>query len=294
MKQLPDGYTYQYPFDEFGDVDPDIGEAASLLAKKNDLGITSDRELAGVLLLEGKVVGATWTSTDDESYSFDVLVDSARQGKGLGDYLLDQVVEIPDETLDIYPDIKLDVYVINNVMQKMLQKRGFEVTETVPHGVLMQENEILKRAVAQGFDVTKVWYHATDHQFEVFDIDKSADTCLWLAESQKDLLAGEHAAAGLSYIVPVFIHTDKLVGWDDYDKYTLDQLIAQNKDGALLDDAVMYLHPEKARSIHDDFLTKNKTKSMIINPELQINAFEKTNNQSPDTPSLPAGRRLKR
>jgi hypothetical protein len=132
----------------------------------------------------------------------------------------------------------------------------------------------LKRAAEQGFDISKVYYHATNARFNHFDITKSADTCIWMTDDIDTLLNGEQAATGTEYILAVYIQSDKLVGWDDYEKYTLDELIAQDKDGALLGDTVMLLHPTKMRSTDDDFLVDNIDKSIIINPRLNIDPFK--------------------
>jgi hypothetical protein len=144
------------------------------------------------------------------------------------------------------------------------------------------DESAIKRAKDQGFDVTKVWYHSTGKRFDSFDLNKTADGCVWLAEDKASLISGEHAASGTDYIIPFFIHSNDLVGWDEYDKYLVEQLIEQGSNGALLDDAIMYFHPEKMRCIYDDFLDKNKNKSIIINHKLNKDVFERIESPSPE------------
>lgn len=270
---LPPDYRYEQPFDEDGEINPEWDDAARVLAKACDLGITSDRELAGVLLYKGKIAGATWTSADDTTYSFDVALLPNHRGKGLGGYLLDQVIEIPGELTDCYPDIQHSIYVVNPQMEAMLTSRGFEVAETVHGGSVMIENPRLRRAVQQGFDVSAPWYHATAAKFSAFDLDRTADGCIWLTNNLNGLKNGEYAATGATYILPVFVKQVPLANEDEYDRYMADELRQQGKHGALLDDCLMLFDPKDIRSVADDFSPQMANKAYLIAPEKLDQAF---------------------
>jgi GNAT superfamily N-acetyltransferase len=124
--------TIESPFDEFGEPDYDAEDAVREIAKQRDLGITSDRELATVARdANGNVIGGAFTSYDNNTgeYTFDVVVSEDAEGKGVGSKLLDAVKDLPGDLQDMNPDAKVKVDVVNPNMQKMLEKRGFVVTE---------------------------------------------------------------------------------------------------------------------------------------------------------------------
>lgn len=270
---LPPGYSYENQFDEDGNINPEWDDAARVLAKACDLGITSDRELAGVLLYKGKVAGATWTAADEVSYSFDVALLPNHRGKGIGGYLLDQVLDIPDELTECYENIKHEIYVVNPQMEAMLKARGFEISEVVQGGSVMIENPRLRRAAKQGFDVSTIWYHATAAKFAQFDLDRTADGCIWLSNNLDGLKNGEYAATGSTYILPVFVRNVPLANEDEYDRYMGDELRQQGKHGALLDDCMMLFDPKDIRSVADDFSPKMANQAYLIAPQKLDQAF---------------------
>jgi len=133
--------TIEGAYDEYGDIDYEAASEVDAIAKKRDLGITSDREIASIARdSEGNIIGGAYTSYDNTSgeYTFDVVVDERFDGKGVGSKLLNEVIEIPFEIQDMNPDAKVVVDVVNPQMQSMLEARGFEVIEkTGPNRVKM-------------------------------------------------------------------------------------------------------------------------------------------------------------
>ena len=133
--------TIEGAYDEYGDIDYESASEVDAIAKKRDLGITSDREIASIARdSEGNIIGGAYTSYDNTSgeYTFDVVVDEMFDGKGVGSKLLNEVIEIPFDIEDMNPDAKVVVDVVNPQMQSMLEARGFEVIEkTGPSRVKM-------------------------------------------------------------------------------------------------------------------------------------------------------------
>lgn len=110
-------------------------EGAAALARKVDMGITRDRELHSTVSdSKGDVVGAAWRSFDGEEYAFDVAIDPAYQGKGLGSKLTDDMIGAFDEYQMLGPDAVMRLHVTSPKMEEMLKRRGFTVLESFARG----------------------------------------------------------------------------------------------------------------------------------------------------------------
>ena len=98
--------------DDMGDIDYEAEEKVREIAKKRNLGITSDREIAFIARdKDGKVIGGAYTSYDNSTgeYTFDVVVDESVEGKGVGSRLLDEVKDLPLEIEDMNPDATVEL-----------------------------------------------------------------------------------------------------------------------------------------------------------------------------------------
>ena len=81
-------------------------------------------------------------------------------------------------------------------------------------------------------------YHQTDNKFDKFDTNKTADGTIWFSDDKNELLRPNSAAAasaGNKHIIEADVRLKKLAGWDEIDKYSIDELIQQGYDGAILD-----------------------------------------------------------
>lgn len=94
-----------------------------------------------------------------------------------------------------------------------------------------------------------VVYHGTSHSFNVFDSDKTMDSAFWFTTNKKAIESGEVGASGHGKIMPVYLSVKKLAGWDEYDKYTFDQLIQMGFDGIKLDDNYVVFSPSQIKSV---------------------------------------------
>ncbi len=81
-----------------------------------------------------------------------------------------------------------------------------------------------------------VAYHSTNDAFDAFDTNKTMDGAFWFTSNKSAALAAEVGASGCKYIMPVYLRIQKIAGWDEYDRLTFDELIAQGFDGVKLDD----------------------------------------------------------
>jgi len=103
------------------------------LGQREGVTILSDKELlAGYIDAdEGMVVGAVFNSisqTEDEdgndysAYSFDTVVDHRYQGQGLGTNLIAYAMDEFNQAQDCYPDLKLELDVINPGIISFLER----------------------------------------------------------------------------------------------------------------------------------------------------------------------------
>ena len=139
-KKMPNNVTISDAIDEEGEIDYDAEEKVKKIAKDRGIGITRDREISFVARDENNnVIGGAFTSYDGNKYTFDIVIDKEYDGKGVGSELLNKVVNIPYDILEQNPDATIEIDVVSPVMQEMLKKRGFEVTQQISEGrVIMQ------------------------------------------------------------------------------------------------------------------------------------------------------------
>jgi GNAT superfamily N-acetyltransferase len=141
--KLPLRYKNKPIYDEdMDEIDYELSDKAHSLAKKENLGITSDRELSIIIVdLIDNVVAASWISWDGENYEFDVVVDKEHQGNKLGSALIDAHIDIPYDYIDENPDATMVLHIVNDKMKKALEKRNFVVKEGLTKdSCLMEKN----------------------------------------------------------------------------------------------------------------------------------------------------------
>jgi GNAT superfamily N-acetyltransferase len=123
---LPTGYR-TYTFSD----DPQPGDEARetkarALAKKVGIGILRGKNLRIVVQKGSKVVGALFDELSG-SYSFDLVVDPAVQGTGIGRWLVNEADQLAREYEGMgYASV---IEAVNPLAQAMLVRRGFTVTD---------------------------------------------------------------------------------------------------------------------------------------------------------------------
>lgn len=126
--------TIQSVYDEYGDIDPTLGEAAERIAKERDLGITRDRELQYVAMIDDQVVGAAWTAFDGENYEFDVAVARGFDRNGIGKELVESVIAERDFACEGIDDTTMLIPVTSPGMCRLLEGQGFIITDVPAKG----------------------------------------------------------------------------------------------------------------------------------------------------------------
>ena len=109
-----------------------------------------------------------------------------------------------------------------------------------------------------------VVYHGTKEAFEVFDQEKTMDGAFWFTENRQGLEAGEVGAAGAGVVMPVYLSCQKLAGWDEYERLTYDQIMAEGFDGLKLDEDFIVFDPEKIRLVAQAGLVREPSPEPVL------------------------------
>tara|TARA_E500000081_G_C5900473_1_gene247512 strand:+ start:97 stop:570 length:474 start_codon:yes stop_codon:yes gene_type:complete len=120
-------------------------EQAYNLAKEENIGITRDREVVNVVLDNNdNVIATTFDAWDFETFEFDVVVSKKEQGKKIGTQLTDLAIERFEDYKLMNEDAIIKLFVVNDNMKKILEKRNFEVTQKMQDSYIMSpKNEII-------------------------------------------------------------------------------------------------------------------------------------------------------
>ena len=81
-------------------------------------------------------------------------------------------------------------------------------------------------------------FHQTSEQFDEFDLSKGADGTAWFTGDKKnfaDPASSASAASGKGRVLEREVELKKVAGFDELDKYSIDELRQQGYDGAILD-----------------------------------------------------------
>lgn len=79
-------------------------------------------------------------------------------------------------------------------------------------------------------------YHGSNVPIKKFDRNFSAQGVFWFSEDKDKIKRGESGAVSTKYIITAEITVNKTAGWEEYDKYFLQQLIQQGYDSIHLDE----------------------------------------------------------
>lgn len=135
---LPYSDEYNEDFELYGIDEYDAYNKALEIAKNGGISILSDKRLSGILLDNKllKVIGAIWVSDDNDTFSFDIAIDTAYQNMGLSDILIkDAIREYQSQKYmydDMGEDFKMEVDVVNPKLAQILKnKYGFYVVDEI-------------------------------------------------------------------------------------------------------------------------------------------------------------------
>lgn len=82
----------------------------------------------------------------------------------------------------------------------------------------------------------RIVYHATNNDFKKFNIKLSTMGNIWFTTNKSAAEKNEVGASGNSYIKEMFVSLKNPAGWEEYEKYSLEELQNLGYDGAILYD----------------------------------------------------------
>jgi len=91
-----------------------------------------------------------------------------------------------------------------------------------------------------------VAYHGSSVPIRRFDPKFWApEGGFWFSEDKDAILRGESGAASTNYLMTVRLRVNKIAGWDEYDRYLIDQLLSMGYDSIKLDDNWIVFDPDR-------------------------------------------------
>lgn len=95
-------------------------------------------------------------------------------------------------------------------------------------------------------------FHQTAEDFDEFDLSKSADGTAWFTSDKSnfsDPSSSASAASGKARILERDVDLKKVAGYDELDKYGIDELRQQGYDGAVLDGDIQVFNPKAIKQV---------------------------------------------
>jgi hypothetical protein len=146
---LPYSDDYNEELEDYNIDEYDVEPQALNIAKQNNLNILKDKNLKGFLFdtTTNKIVGALWTSDDNNSFSFDIAIDKQYQGLKLSHLLIKNAIEEYNTQSDYGNfNLPMKVDVINPMLANILKtKYNFRVVKRISNDrVIMALKKKLK------------------------------------------------------------------------------------------------------------------------------------------------------
>jgi len=93
-------------------------------------------------------------------------------------------------------------------------------------------------------------YHGSNVPIRRFDPKFWApEGGFWFSEDKDKILHGESGAVSTAYLMKVLLRVNKTAGWDEYDRYLIDQLLEMGYDSIQLDDNWVIFDPARIRIV---------------------------------------------
>jgi hypothetical protein len=77
-------------------------------------------------------------------------------------------------------------------------------------------------------------YHGTGSDFKEFNLENATQNIIWFTSDKSSVESHEVGAGGRGYVLHLFAKITNPAGWEEYDKFTLDELEQKGYDGAIL------------------------------------------------------------
>ena len=111
------------------------------------------------------------------------------------------------------------------------KKQAFESAKYHIDNYLLTKNNINETVLNE--QVYKV-YHGTNQVFDKFDFNKATQGIVWFTDSIDSIKNQEHGGQGSKIIMTRYITINNPAGWEQYEKYGLQQLEDMGYDGVIL------------------------------------------------------------
>lgn len=146
-KYIPIDFEFDEELDEMGLDIYDLSDQAENIAKDSNINILRNKELVGIILdlNTNTVAGALWTNTDNDEFSFDIVVNNRYRNKRLSYTLIDKALEEYDYKNDMYMDYKntklpMNVEVVNPLLVNILKnKYNFKIINKINNTTIMSK-----------------------------------------------------------------------------------------------------------------------------------------------------------
>jgi hypothetical protein len=124
-------------------------------------------------------------------------------------------------------------------------------------------------------------FHQTNSDFDEFDFDKTSDGTVWFTDNKanfSDPNSSAGAAAGKGRIIERDVELNNVAGYDELDKYSVDELVQQGYDGAFLDGDIQVFDPKAIKSPSTDKAMSVSESLKSKYPNLSIGVRETDSN----------------
>ena len=133
------------------------------------------------------------------------------------------------------------------------------------------DDTLLKDTLLEGIDVLFenvshepiLAYHGTNDLFDKFDSDKTMDSLFWFSTNKDKIINGESGAVGVKYIMTCKLNIKNSAGWEEYDKYNIDQLISMGYDSVKLDDDYIVFNPDDIEIVKVEKVKKSINEAVM-------------------------------
>ena len=133
----------------------------------------------------------------------------------------------------------------------------------------MRQAARMKRAEEMGFDTSSSVYHGTAKDFDAFDPDRAIGTQFWTTTNKAAIESGDVGAQGSGVVKELYHNIKNPAGWDEYDRYGIDELIQKGYDGIRLPDpdgnaTLVAFKPNQYRSVNAAFDPAKKDSANLL------------------------------
>jgi len=136
-----DSEAYYQDWEEEYEDDEDYVPVVDQAAEFTKIGIVSAHDLSYVavdLNDSNKTYGALFSGVSGDTFSWDVSVHPDARGMGVASDLIDAAIEEYEGWRNVYDDLSMKVHVVNPVLVKHLERKGFKIVEESRGEFLME------------------------------------------------------------------------------------------------------------------------------------------------------------